>query len=340
MNLLLYEFRKAFNLKYLCVIIVAVLIQIVVGLIPRNYERSYSDTIYKAYMEELGGEYTEEKYSLVLERYDEICKVMAEHEDVITAYKQNEITLDAFDEHNFQYNKALAEQATVEYILQKCEYYQSRGEGVFFYDTDWVDFFSSSGYNYIAALVIICLIIPVFEQEYRSEAVAMLLTARNGRSKICTAKLLSAGVIAFAQSMLLSFTKYTVFMLRYGDNAHLSVENLLGYSGFSGVSLWQYFWNDALLKSVSWVIAALFICVVVTFTKNAVFAFFISFVMLVCPYFVSGFFGGEWFGAVFVANQLGGMYSVTLNIPILFIAYLLKALAYSLLSMKKWNCIA
>lgn len=337
MNLLFYEFRKAFDSKRFYVIIAAVLMQILVAFIPQNYEMGYSDTIYKNYMKELSGEYTEEKHSIVLERYAAICNIIAEHDDIIIAYKQNKITLEELDEHNFQYNKALAEQSTVEYILHKCSYYENRGEGVFFYDTDWVDFFSRTGYSYITALVVICLIIPIFEHEYKSDAVVMLLTTRYGRNKLCTAKLFCAGIIAFAVSLLLSLTKYTVFMLNNGDNADLSVENLLGYDGFSTISLEQYFWNDALLKSVSWFVAALFICMVCTFAKNAVFAFFISFVMLVCPYFISGFFKNEWFGTVFVAYQFGGMYSQRLNIPILMIAYSSKTLVYSLSCMKNWS---
>ncbi len=337
MRLLRYEFYKIFDLKRFCLIVLAVLIQIVTAMTPRTYVRDYSEKVYRTYMEELAGEYTEEKHNLVLERYDEICCIVAEHDDVISAYKRDEITLEAFDEHNFEYNKALSEMSTVEYILQKCDYYKSRGEGVFFYDVDWGDFLGRAGYNYITALVVLCLVIPIFENEYKSEAVAMLLTTKKGRNKVCVAKIFLAGTVATAVSLLLSMTKYVGFAWNNGEYAEMGVGNLLGYGGFPNISLEQYYWNDTVIKASTWLIAAMFICVVNTYVRNAVFAFFISFVMLVCPYFISELVNGKWVGMVFLSGQLGGMYSDTLNITVLTLIYLFKGVVYSVMCMKKWS---
>jgi ABC-type transport system involved in multi-copper enzyme maturation permease subunit len=315
MKIILYEFRKLIYSKRSLIIIAAVLMQILLILVPRNFEHEYSDEIYINYMKQLEGEYTEEKRNIILNRYYEINQTINEHENMITAYKQNTILLDEFEAHNSDFNRALAELSTIEYLMQKCSYFDEIGEGVFFYDTPWIDFFTNSGFNYIVALTIICLIIPVFDSEYQSEAAAMLLTSKYGKNYVCISKLIMVIVLAFAVALALYIVQYVTFVLHIkADHSDLDIKNLMGYKAFSGDSLKQYYMNDAVIKSFSCAAAALFICAVSIFAKNTVFTFFISFVFIVCPYFISSFFRGSWFEYAFAANQLGAMYSEDLNI--------------------------
>ena len=265
--------------------------QILLMLVPKNFEHEYSDELYKNYMEQIGGEYTEEKRDIILDRYYEINQTINEHENMITAYKQNTILLDEFEAHNSDYNRALAELSTIEYLVQKCSYFDEIGGGIFFYDTPWIDFFANSGFNYIVALTIICLIIPVFDSEYQSETAAMLLTSKYGKNNVCISKLIMVIVLAFVVALALYMVQYATFVLHIkADHSDLDIKNLMGYKAFSGDSLKQYYINDALIKSISCLTAALFICAVSIFAKNTVFTFFISFVFIVCPYFISVFF--------------------------------------------------
>lgn len=337
MKIFLYEIRKLIMSKRFLIIIGAFLIQIAIMFIPQSYEHEYSDEVYKKYINQISGEYTDEKRGFIFNRADEINGIIANHEDVISAYKRNDITLDEFETHNFAYNKALTEQTTVEHLMQKCFYFDGIGRGVFFYDTSWVDFFSNSGYSYIIALVVICLIMPVFDSEYQSNAVSMLLTTRHGKRKICISKLITVALTTFLIAFAIYMLQYATFMFIRGDNAGLGVENLMGYSSFSEISLKRYYINDTLIKSVSWVVAALFICAVSVIARNTVFSFFISFIFIVCPYFISHFFYGNWFGYIFSANQLGQMYTENLNLALLVIAYMIKSTAYSLFCIRKWE---
>ncbi len=338
MKIILYEFRKLRYSKRSLIIIAAVLMQILLILVPRNFEHEYSDEIYINYMKQLEGEYTEEKRNIILNRYYEINQTINEHENMITAYKQNTILLDEFEAHNSDFNRALAELSTIEYLMQKCSYFDEIGEGVFFYDTPWIDFFTNSGFNYIVALTIICLIIPVFDSEYQSEAAAMLLTSKYGKNYVCISKLIMVIVLAFAVALALYIVQYVTFVLHIkADHSDLDIKNLMGYKAFSGDSLKQYYMNDAVIKSFSCAAAALFICAVSIFAKNTVFTFFISFVFIVCPYFISSFFRGSWFEYAFAANQLGAMYSEDLNIYALSVTYILKASLYSGFCIRKWG---
>lgn len=65
MKIILYEFRKLIYSKRSLIIIAAVLMQILLILVPRNFEHEYSDEIYINYMKQLEGEYTEEKRNII-----------------------------------------------------------------------------------------------------------------------------------------------------------------------------------------------------------------------------------------------------------------------------------
>lgn len=337
MKILLYEIRKLIMSKRFLIIIAAFLIQIAIMFIPQSYEHEYSDEVYKKYINQISGEYTDKKRDFIFNRADEINEIIANHEDVISAYKRNDISLDEFETRNFAYNKALTEQTTVQYLMQKCFYFDEIGRGVFFYDTNWIDFFSNSGYSYIIALVVICLVIPVFDNEYQSNAISMLLTTRHGKKNVCISKLITVALTTFIIAFAIYMLQYATFMFIRGDNASLGVENLIGYSSFSEISLERYYINDTLIKSISWVVAALFICSVCVLVKNTVFSFFISFIFIVCPYFISHFFNSNWFGYVFSANQLGKMYTENLTLILIMIAYMMKSTVYSLFCIRKWE---
>lgn len=236
MKIILYEFRKLIYSKRSLIIIAAVLMQILLILVPRNFEHEYSDEIYINYMKQLEGEYTEEKRNIILNRYYEINQTINEHENMITAYKQNTILLDEFEAHNSDFNRALAELSTIEYLMQKCSYFDEIGEGVFFYDTPWIDFFTNSGFNYIVALTIICLIIPVFDSEYQSEAAAMLLTSKYGKNYVCISKLIMVIVLAFAVALALYIVQYVTFVLHIkADHSDLDIKNLMGTKRFLAI---------------------------------------------------------------------------------------------------------
>lgn len=337
MKIFLYEVRKLLTYKRIFIIVLALIIQVLIMFIPHQYEHDYSDEVYKKYIEQISGEYSYEKRDFIFDRADEINEIIYNHDDVITAYKRDEISLDEFESLNFAYYKALAEEPTVEYLKQKCNYFDELGRGVFFYDTNWTEFFSGTSYNYIVALVIICLTIPVFTSEYQSNSISMLLTTRYGRRKVCISKIITVAIVTFAIALTIYMLKYATFMCIKGSNASLGVENLIGYNNFPGISLLQYYVIDTVIKSVSWVVAALFICAVSVLVKSTVFSFFISFIFVVCPYFMAQFFSGDWFAYVFSANQLGGMYTRDLNPTLLITSYLIKSAIYTAFSIRMWE---
>lgn len=134
MKLFIYELRKILTFKTFLLIIAAFIAQIIASLIPHVYEHSYSTEVYKNYIAELEGEYTQAKRSTLEQRYVEINNLILEHDNIGSAYLRDEISIEEFEKHNFDYNKAKAERSTVEYLLQKCDHFGSlNGDALFFF---------------------------------------------------------------------------------------------------------------------------------------------------------------------------------------------------------------
>lgn len=335
--MLLYEFRKLLKSKFYLIFILALIFQTILMFIPHNNEHDYSDEVYKNYIAELNGKYTTAKKNYIKEKYNDTERIISEHDNFLSAYKRNEISLEELDIHNLNYNKALAERSTLEYLISKCNYFDSLGYGYFFYDTPWEDFFSNSGYNYIISFAVICVISAIFNIEYRFKSVSMINTSKNGKIKICIAKLAMAVILTFFISIVIYILQYGIFTASEGDNSNLGIENLLNYDKLKGISLRQYYFNDILLKSISWSASSLFICMISVLVKNSVFTFFISFVFLLCPYFVSDYFTETWYYYLFLSNQFGNMYTHTINIFLVLTVCLIKSLIYSAVCIYKWQ---
>lgn len=338
MKLFIYELRKILTFKTFLLIIAAFIAQIIASLIPHVYEHSYSTEVYKNYIAELEGEYTQAKRSALEQRYDEINNLILEHDNIESAYLRDEISIEEFEKHNFNYNKAKAEQSTVEYLLQKCDYFESlNGDALFFYDTHWEDFLSHSDYNYITAIIVLLLIIPIFDNEFTSDARSMLLTTRQGRKKLCIIKLIMAIITAFIVSFLIFMLKYIVFIYSSGTSSDIEIKNLLGYSGFGNISLAQYYLIDSLIKSATWIVGSVFICVISNVIRNTIFTSFFSFICLVCPALFSDIFVDKFLNYIFCSAQLKDMYTTNLNLHLLTIIYVCKIIVYFLFNIKYWE---
>ncbi len=338
MKLFLYEFRKIFTAGNRIVFFAALALQALWGFFPHVYEHEYSPEIYRRYMERIGGVYTEEKRTFLEARREEIAGLIDAYEEMEGAYKRDEIALDEFERYLYEYQLAESERSTVDYLLEKCSYYDSLdGEAVFFYDTDWADFFSHSGYPYLLAAVLFLLLIPVFDREFTSNARPLLLPAVSGRKKLCICKLAALALTGFAVPMVFFALRYAVFVCQAGGGQDFCVRNLLGYSGYPDISLAQYYFTDALAKAAAWSVGALLLGAVSNIVRNTVFSFFLSVVCMVSPAWFAGIWPPLVYEYAFCAAPLGKMYGAAIDLRVFALVCLLKAAAYILINLKYWE---
>lgn len=84
--------------------------------------------------------------------------------------------------------------------------------------------------------------------------------------------------------------KYIVFIYSSGTSSDIEIKNLLGYSGSGNISLAQYYLIDPLIKSATWIVGSVFICVISNVIRNTILhPFFHLFVLCVLHYFPTFF---------------------------------------------------
>lgn len=278
-----YEIKKMMSLPHILLILLAFIIQFILCFYPQNVSHTYSKTVYKDYTEKLSGEYTADKRAYIEKEYERMQDVIEKYEETSENYKKEIITLEEYEKYNDSYNEAMAKISTVEYLIEKCNYFDKIGNKCyFFYDTDWDDFLSESGIDYISAILIILMITTVFSDEYSSKSRNIILTTYKGKTHTAISKLCLSFAFAFIISACMGAVRYLVFIFHNGESGNMGIRNLIDYGGFSELSITKYYVAEILLHSIIWSVCALFICLISNLTKNGIFTVFISFVAIVC----------------------------------------------------------
>ncbi len=337
MKLLLFEYKKLLTARTFVIFAAALLVQFGLLFIPSVNKRGYSPEIYKKYLSMLGGEFTEEKYFSIKARNDEIAEIIAVHDETVTAYRNGELSLEAFDEHNFSYAKAVSEQQTVGFLMQKSDYFKAiGGECVYFYDTDWDNFLSGSGFNFIAAFAVIFITIPIFCSEFQSNARSMLFTSLKGTTKLCVCKIIVAVTAAFLAAMSIFLVRFLGFCFLHGDFGDWQIRNIMDHSAYGSLTIRGFYFLDSIIKSAVWAVGAILICAFSCLTQSSLFTVFFSTVLIVCPVLFPVISEGI-FSYVFLGTGLSRGYSADLNITLLAAVLLVKSIIYLFIVNAGWR---
>ena len=329
MSLVFFELRKLLLCRRGLIVLAAIAAEIVLCLLPTDYEHPYSPPVYERYTEQLAGNYTSEKRDQIFSRLDEINGIIAEHDALEADYRADKITLEEFSAHNKEYTKAQSEQTTVSYLADKCDYFDRLGSGRFFNDTDWSDFFAHRGYAITTVLLLLMLIPSVFCGEYSAKMSDVLRTTKYGRERLALTKIcLSAGVM-FLLSLVMSGTEITVFFARHGThNLTEPLQSIMGFEGYGDISVIGFFLRSAMMRACSFAVCAAAVCLISVITKNLLFTVFLSFTVCVTPAMLSG---GAVMCCIFSPAVQNGMYPTGLNAAVFCLICVAKMVSYSVL---------
>ena len=341
MRLFLSELRKLLFCNYaLIIMLAAVVLQAVTELIPRTYEFSYSIDVYKRYTEKLEGDYTAETEFFLRSLYEEYCVLIDEYDLHRTEYINGKITLEDFSTYTAQNSTAKAEITTIQYLLEKCEYFNN-AEGFqkeIFYDTDITYFFEGLGFDLIMLLTLLCIVIPVFDREFTGGATSLILTSRYGKSRLAVLKMLASMTVIFVFSWCLSALRLESHFLKYGsDFFDRAVGNLMGYDGFGNVSILNYYLTDTLIKSVCWAICAAKVCLITVICRNTSFSFIISFLIISAPILLNGVGSGTAEMYIFDTVNLMRPYPSLLHFGIFAAGSGFKITVFGWLTVRFWG---
>lgn len=337
MILFRYELRKILLCKRGLIVFIIIVLQLAICFVPKEYEHSYSIEVYKRYLEEFGGEYTEETRAILKKDLDEAETVITIHEKIINQYHNDIISSNEFNEHNDAYNKALAEKPTIEYLLNKCEYFDTLNKQTeFFYDTDWEDLIKHDSFEYLIALCLCIIIIPAFCNEYSSESFIIIKSTQNGRYKTARAKLIICiGFIFVFSFIMCTFRAFPLIIHDEDSIVGYPIYNIMNFDFKCDMSIGVYFLIDCMLKALSWATLAAFVCLISVFIKNETIIYFISFIIILCPALLFDFMSSNVLEYLFCAYSLASHLTPDTSILLPFVM-MIKLLLYSVFTSIIW----
>ena len=267
------------------IVCVLLVMQIIVVFNQRPKEREYSDVLYKQFCDRYAGVYEQSLKNLLISRKAWIYERLAEHDKIEGDYHAGMVELAEFSAYIDNYNEAVSQKATVDYLLLKCDYYDSLNDSAeVFYDTRWLDLFERSGFDFLCVFAVIILLVPAFVDEYSWGARTILVITPLGRIRtaltkliICAVSAVLLGLIFKAASLLPLITEGSI---KYAGN---SAYNLLGYPFKNNDSLIKVYIIFSLVKALEVVCMAMLICFLSVMLQNRVFVYFLSSMLLFCP---------------------------------------------------------
>ena len=211
------------------IFIVGLIIQsIMAGQMRTTMFNGYHKSVYENYMNEMEGEYSIEKKDYINSEYQKFQAIMDDEQKNEIAFNNGKI--DGKDYHSIinEQKKAQYRIATVKYIVEKTEYYDSLDKSAqYFYDIEISDYVENLRFNVIPIIVILLIVVPMYTDDIYAGTLAMIKSSKNGR------------MIAFIEFV----TKYIIFDL---GNLNAGVESLmiertmhLPYI-ISDLSIWQF----------------------------------------------------------------------------------------------------
>ncbi|GEM_PF-6458315 len=280
-----YEIKKLIPLKLCLIILLLLLLQSLSVYIRPLKDREYSETLYRQFCEHYEGIYDKSIQELLLSRKIWIDDVIAKHDETQSEYHLGRITLKEFSAYMDIYTEAMAQSSTVNYLLKKCEYYDSLNRPAeFFCDTQWLDMYENDGFDYLLVFAVMILCVPAFTSEYAAGSRTVLMTTPGGREKTAAAKLIICTLTSFFLTMLFRTARLVPVMnagaMKYaGKPAY----DLLNYPFGTDISLIGAYESFSVMKALEASCMASFICLLSVLVQNRTFVYFLSAVLLYAP---------------------------------------------------------
>jgi ABC-type transport system involved in multi-copper enzyme maturation permease subunit len=281
--------------------------------------RSYSDAVYKEYMTTLSGEFTDEKRNFLADERAYIDDILLKKDEVFEKYFAEEISFDEYREYLTDYNYAYSRSELFKRIEEHAQYIdqtaaQKNISAWFIYDTGWNKLLHRN-FDIILYVLILLLFSGIFADEHTSKSSSgsfaqILRTAKNGRKRTFTSKLISALAITALLTIAFNVIDFIILLKNYdlpALNAPLvSMQSFAAING--GFTIMQYLAVYFLTRLFAYLLFAAFVCGLSELLKKTVFVMSVSVALTLFPalfaYFGLGAFSYFDFTALLSATQI------------------------------------
>lgn len=229
--MLKYEFFKVFsNKKNYIIIAICLILKIAFSMqMDIDMPEGFNAEVYRYYSEQLEGEYTKEKHDFIVSEYNRFQELLENEQVYIEEFKSDKIDAKEYKVISDDIKSAKNRLKTVEYIVQKSEYYEKQDEQVeYFFDIYHIDYVSNMNVDIFLIIVMLVLITSIYTDDHYSGTVTMIRSSQNGRKKLFINRLICNISISAFFSLLFSIIEFMVKYFKLGmSHMDASIKSLL-----------------------------------------------------------------------------------------------------------------
>lgn len=233
--MLKYEFFKIFcKKKNFIIIAICLILKIVFSMqFDITMPEGFNADVYKFYSEKLEGEYTQEKHDFIVSEYNRFQELLENEHLYEEDFKNDNIDTEEYKIISDDIKSAKSRIKTVEYLIQKTEYYETLDEKAeYFFDIYHIDFVSNMKVDIFLIIVILILITSIYTDDYYSGTTNMIRSLKNGRKKLFVNRLICNISISAFFSLIFAVIEFIVKYLKFGlSHMDVSVKSLLIMEG-------------------------------------------------------------------------------------------------------------
>lgn len=245
LSLYRYELRKILSLFSLIVAVAFFLLLIHQSDSAFHLQRDYHQNLYTSYMEELDGEWTEEKHHYLQNTFEEMMDILSQKESMKLKYQAGLLPLPEYTRYLSKATTAEIQRPVIEALWQHSQYLKEQhdaGHAVAFFDeTGWQQL-RLTNLAWIACAAIIFLCSDLFSCEYRSGFQKIQSVTQRGRNRTAISKCGVALTVALLFSLLTELCQF-LFVLHFSGlpGASYPAVSIEAFSGAGNYSLGMYF---------------------------------------------------------------------------------------------------
>ena len=209
-----YEIKKILT-PFACLILAGLLVGTVLLTDDafRIKRKTFYELTYAEYMEEYGGEWTEEKDAKLKAEYAEFMEIISQEKIMYFKYKNKEIDIQTYSEHNTRLRYAENRLDIVQSLSETSDVLRrlnEEGKLAYFVNKMGWNRMINTNISYLYLAAIIFLFSGVYAVEYKDKFMQIQSTTRNGKARTTFHKCMIVTVMTVLMVAVCEFWQYCV----------------------------------------------------------------------------------------------------------------------------------
>lgn len=289
-----FEMYKALRKKELIIfIVIGVIIEIFMAsqdnkVIPGDLKVN----IYREYIDEVKGDYTEEKNNWLISESERFQKYLEDKTVYEEKYNNGEIDANEYKDYLDNYKEADAKFSTLNYVIVRSSYLgtvaQDGKNAEYFYDLDMDDYIGNMGVDIVVVLLITVFVVHIFGEDYNCGTDIIVKTCEKGRKILFIARLKCTLIISTIIGTIFPIIEFIIKNRKFsleGMSASVSCLTSMQESTLS-MNIKQYLILCTIIRSLAAVLFSIIVMCITVFIKNTIADYVVAVAFVYLPYLI------------------------------------------------------